>query len=86
MDNFNIATLSVKPRKWITTLHNNYCLTSVDKLLDSRNAATASKPNVALLTTVLKINDRNYSEYVLCTHSPLIISTSAGIQYLLCLY
>ena len=30
-------------------------------------------------TTVL--NDRNYSEHVLHTHSPLIISISTGTQY-----
>ena len=28
MDNFNMAILSMEPRKWIITLHNNYCLTS----------------------------------------------------------
>ena len=28
MDNSNIMILSMEPRKWIITLHNNYCLTS----------------------------------------------------------
>ena len=54
---------------------------AVDILFNSKNAATASKPNAVCVTTVL--NYRNYCEHVLHTHSPLIISTSTGTQYLL---
>ena len=53
-------------------------------LLDSRNVATASKPNITHVTTVLK-NDGNYSENVLHTYSPLIINASTD-TLLLCLY
>ena len=58
MDNSNMATLHMKHRNWITILHNNYVSpliqSTVDIFLDSRNAATTSKPNVALVTIVLK--------------------------------
>ena len=74
------------------TLHNKYCLASYSIScdyahirLDTRNATTASKPNVTHVTTTL--NDRNYSAHVLHTHSSLIISASAGTKYsLMCLY
>ena len=54
-----MVKLSMEPMKRIITLHNNYCLISliqspVGILLDSRNAATAGKPNVACVTMVLK--------------------------------
>ena len=50
--NSNAATICMKPRKQIITLHNNHCLISfiqsaIGLLLDSRNAPTASKPNCA---------------------------------------
>ena len=48
-------------------------------LLDSRNAATTIKSNVICTTTIL--NDRNYSEYVLHTHSLLIISASTETRH-----
>ena len=56
---FHMVMLSMEPRKWIITLHNSYCLTSysisfIGIFLDNRNAAIASKPNVAQVTTVLK--------------------------------
>ena len=58
MDNSNMAMLSMEPRKQITTLHNNSVSSlirlAVGILLDFRNAATASKPDVACVTTVLK--------------------------------
>ena len=58
VDNSNMAMLSMKPRKWIITLHNHYSLTLIQSavgiLLDSRNAETASKPNVVRVTTILK--------------------------------
>ena len=53
---------------------------AVGILLDSRNVATASKPNITCVTTILK-NDRNYSENVLLTYSPLIMYPSTGTQY-----
>ena len=40
---------------------------AVSMLLDSKNAATASKPNLICTTNIL--NDRNYSEHVLYTHT-----------------
>ena len=55
-----MATLSMEPRNQITTLHNyNHSVlpliqSAVGILLDSRNDATASKPDVARVTTVLK--------------------------------
>ena len=88
MDISNMATRFMEPRKRIITLYNNYCFTSliqsaVGILLNSRNAAIASKPIVACGTTV----HRNYSEHVLHTHLPLIISASIATWYLLlCLY
>ena len=61
MDNSNLAMLSIQPRKWIITLHNNYCSTccsisykhNILLLLVTRNSATASILNFAQVTTVL---------------------------------
>ena len=80
-----MVTLSMEPRKQIITLHKNYCLTSYSiscrHIVDSRNVATAGKPNVACVTTIL--NDRKYSEHLLHTHSLLIISVNTRTRYLL---
>ena len=60
MDNFNIVTLSMELRKCIsspfTTIITVLPLiqSAIGILLDSRNAATASKPNVICATTNLK--------------------------------
>ena len=58
MDNSNMTMLSMELRKWIITLHNNDYLTSYSiscrHITDTRNAATASKLNVAHVTTILK--------------------------------
>ena len=59
MDNSKMAMLSMEPRKQITTLHNNSISSlirlAVGILLNSRNAATASKLDVACVTNVLKL-------------------------------
>ena len=53
-----MTMLSMELRKWIITLHNNDYLTSYSisfrHITDIRNAATASKLNVAHVTTILK--------------------------------
>ena len=57
-DNSNMATLSMEPRKQIitfTTITNSSLIQSAEgNVFDSRNAVTARKPNVAVVTTVLK--------------------------------
>ena len=60
IDNSNMAMLSMEPRKWILTTQPFTIITvspliqsAVDILLDSRNAAITSKPNVAYVTTIL---------------------------------
>ena len=56
MHNSNMVTLSMEPRKRIITLHNNFVTplihSAVGILLDSKNAATASKPNVAHVSII----------------------------------
>ena len=59
MENSDIAMLSMEPRKQNMTITNNYYLTpliqsAIGITLDSTNAATASKPNVACVATILK--------------------------------
>ena len=54
MDNSNMAILSLEPRQQIITLHNNFTVSffiqsAVGILLDTRNAAAASKPNVTYI-------------------------------------
>ena len=58
IDNSDMVMLIIEPTVWIITLHKNYYLTSYliscRHFHDSRNAATSSKPNVALATAILK--------------------------------
>ena len=63
MDNSNtiMVTLSTEPRKRIITLQpqqqlilSHLLFNQLQILLDARNAATASKPNVARVTIILK--------------------------------
>ena len=61
MDNFNMVTLSMEPRKQIITLHNKSTITvspliqsAIGISLDSRDTAAASKPNVARVIPILK--------------------------------
>ena len=58
----------------ITFLH--LIQSAVGISLDSRNTATASKPNVICAREKIE-----YSEHMLCTHSPLIIRASTETQY-----
>ena len=83
-----MATLSMEPRNQITTLHNyNHSVlpliqSVVGVLLDSRNDATASKPDVARVTAVLK-----WYKLFWARDMPLGINISTGTWYLLlCLY
>ena len=54
-------------------------VTALGILLNSRNTATTSKPNVICTTTVL--NDKNYSKHVLWTYLLLIIRASTKTRH-----
>ena len=57
MDSSNMAMLSMEHRKQFITIYitvSPLIQSALGKLLDTRNAATASKPNITGVTTVLK--------------------------------
>ena len=81
VDNSNMVTLSMEPRSepllfTIITV-SPVIQSALGILLDSRNAAISSKPNVLHVLLPFQ-NNRIFSKHVLCTHSPLIINASAG--------
>ena len=82
MDNSNMATLSMEPRKWIITLHNNYWLTSYS--ISCRHIAWHQECCNCWQTKCCtcyyhpKMIKTSFSMW-----SPLIINASTGTQYLL---
>ena len=96
---WTIATwqhLSIKPIKrgsspYTIIIVFPFIQSAVSILLYTRNAATASKPNVACVITIL--NDKNYSEHVLRTayiltpiykHWPALGSDTCCCVYIKC--